>query len=705
MSLVQEVLSSFEAANMEKVNNNLPKLISESLSLKMETVAYLEETYKNYFSRQAVINNLQTKCNILIEQQTELKDSITVVVKKDANKAKLEVLDCSKKQDEINLNLMLCSHLLSIYSCISKITKCQSNKEYLRCVEELEMNESKLSEIKPEYDEIELLTNLSMEFTEVKVNLIERLCGVVNNHIQYSVKDVGSGIMMATINIRERNDEVEEALKALAKLEERITPLDDLIYFIWEHIYSKIVNHSTDLQIEKSDEGGVQIILKFNSEHKDSYSDVFKQIIKVSELLDKHFNCEIKENITILDYVGEDIRDNLSELIIKFCLNDTIPSNEEGLKKYNEVIAATELLQQKLIQTHIFLPETKSILKHAQNIDVHFINKKCKEYLSSAVDLMKEDLHDTVQVGKESDALVNDEFPQSSVSKSVLKLVDLVEKILISASTSSELCAGRLYTTCKNIIYLYGPAICEHHHKLLKSIPQQIAIFYNNCMYMNHEFGLKKWNALLMKLPPSIRSAPFDLGQHSLQCVANDKFEDYVQAQIAQIEKTVNESGILDLMFQQKIEVSTEKAVRQCLRQLELLKTVWQKILNYYMYNKTIGVLLNSLAKTIVTCILTVQDISATGSEQLVDILKVVQARGPKLFTESGEIHMYVDSWDKLYEMGFVLKSNMLDINDRWADGKGPLALHFTADEMKHLIKALFANSDMRAKMLAQIKK
>ena len=68
-----------------------------------------------------------------------------------------------------------------------------------------------------------------------------------------------------------------------------------------------------------------------------------------------------------------------------------------------------------------------------------------------------------------------------------------------------------------------------------------------------------------------------------------------------------------------------------------------------------------------------------------------------------------------------------MDIDDRWCDSKvgfgvllfslkilhilkkcsfvqGPLAMVFTADELKHLIRALFQNTERRAAVMAKIR-
>jgi len=45
----------------------------------------------------------------------------------------------------------------------------------------------------------------------------------------------------------------------------------------------------------------------------------------------------------------------------------------------------------------------------------------------------------------------------------------------------------------------------------------------------------------------------------------------------------------------------------------------------------------------------------------------------------------------------------MKDIENRWADGKGPLANELKVEQIKCLLKALFQNTDRRAALLKHI--
>lgn len=74
------------------------------------------------------------------------------------------------------------------------------------------------------------------------------------------------------------------------------------------------------------------------------------------------------------------------------------------------------------------------------------------------------------------------------------------------------------------------------------------------------------------------------------------------------------------------------KIVRQCMRQLDLLKNVWQTILPEVVYNKSLGTILNDLCDEIIRKVVSREDISSAVANGLVTICEVILERGPPLF-------------------------------------------------------------------------
>lgn len=75
-----------------------------------------------------------------------------------------------------------------------------------------------------------------------------------------------------------------------------------------------------------------------------------------------------------------------------------------------------------------------------------------------------------------------------------------------------------------------------------------------------------------------------------------------------------------------------QKAVRQCIRQLDLLKSVWQTVLPEYIYKSSIGGLVTAFCVEIIKRIFILEDITAEIGSGLVNVINVIKEKAPLLF-------------------------------------------------------------------------
>lgn len=143
------------------------------------------------------------------------------------------------------------------------------------------------------------------------------------------------------------------------------------------------------------------------------------------------------------------------------------------------------------------------------------------------------------------------------------------------------------------------------------------------------------------------------------------------------------------------------KPIRQCLRQLDLLKNVWQTILPSLLYSKTIADLLNVISLNIVKKVSSMEDISASLATYLVELIKTVDEKGQSLFEADTSALVVVPSWQKMLHLQFVLDASLVEITENWKACQ--LTKSFQAEEVKRLIRALFQNTDRRANALSSI--
>jgi len=161
--------------------------------------------------------------------------------------------------------------------------------------------------------------------------------------------------------------------------------------------------------------------------------------------------------------------------------------------------------------------------------------------------------------------------------------------------------------------------------------------------------------------------------------------------------------------------LEVERTMKQILHLLSNLGKVWNGILPVDIYCQSLGALFDDVLQSIAWEVLQLEDISAEEAHQLHSLLSILVQRSSEIFqntqeadSESAEntwdICTVVPHWIRYKELIAILEASLQDIVDRWADGKGPLAHEFTAQEVRGLIRALFQNTDRRAAVLGKIK-
>lgn len=72
-------------------------------------------------------------------------------------------------------------------------------------------------------------------------------------------------------------------------------------------------------------------------------------------------------------------------------------------------------------------------------------------------------------------------------------------------------------------------------------------------------------------------------------------------------------------------------------------------------------------------------------------------------FQEMERITDYVETWKRLQYLKVILNASLQEIIDLWTNETSHLASNYSSDEVRHMIRALFQNTDRRSKALAAI--
>uniref|UniRef100_A0A4W6DFZ4 Centromere/kinetochore protein zw10 homolog n=1 Tax=Lates calcarifer TaxID=8187 RepID=A0A4W6DFZ4_LATCA len=510
---------------------------------------------------------------------------------------------------------------------------------------------------------------------------------------------------------------------------------------------------------EQQDEGTTLALqcLEESHEERSTPSQVYSKLLFILEILhdklekEKSSVCYFSD-VSICDkklsaILGELIWEEISQCIIHDCLLYSIPTNSSQLEKYNTVIKETEEFEKSLKEMEYLQGDSTDLLKYARDVNCHFASKKCKDVIVAARKLMTSKMHNTVKIAPDSklrlpklpapnsEAKVKQEttkeeitmentkqlsawslcLPACRISESVQQLMELALNTLCEAVGSSTQCALQLFFTVRNIFQLFYDVVPTYHKENLLKFPHLAAIQHNNCMYLAHHLltlghhfrahlpqPLSEGVATFVDMVPGFRK----LGA---QC-----FLAQLNVQRAELLERLSTAHNFCNLDDEDNYIAASKAVRQVIHQLKQLGTVWQDVLPVSIYCKAMGNLLNTAIAEVISKIMMLEDISSEDGEHLHTLCQTIIEEGPLVFIPLAEekknkkyqeeVPLYVKKWSTFKELVIVLRANLQEIVDRWADGKGPLALEFSSSEVKNLIRALFQNTERRAVALTKIK-
>lgn len=690
MSLLSDVIEISEEVNINTVDENLPQLWEHVKNIKQEFEDYIQSVYYEYTRKIHENNYLMKKVDNVINKLIEYKRNIENVQLHDTKSCAKDVANQHENLQVLHIQIEQIQQLLNMFHMNEEVLSLINKKKYTAAI----LKSKDIIEIIksiPKEEQLRAIKKLNMKVSEHLLLLDSELVSIFNKNVMYKVDDKGIDVKIQPYNV-----EMEEICFVLyTNSNYQMASINKLLHFIYEDIYKTIIKNSVKVTI-LTESNLYNLNVEIIDNKVPNFEKVFTAILKVTNFFNIYLTYKLNhEDFTLMNYIGDNLAEDVSKLIISDCLEHTIPMSIEELKNYKEIcedIAAFEIQM-----TKYDMPI--KLDKFVEDIDNLFIKKKCESYLKKALDLMKKDLHDYSDVGtpyNPDNIFQSVTFYRCTVSKSTDELLSLIEEMLKLSNILNDNNAI-IIQTIEQICFSYTHVVPEHHKKLLQTIPQQVALFYNNCQYLAYK---------LYNLQEKHNNTDVDFAKSifNLQTIGKDMFNNCVEQNKEQNNTIMNECGLIGVETLEKVDPKMEKCIRQCLRQQELLKTVWQKVLSHTDYNKAIGYILNDLCKFLITRIIKFVDISSVASEQLVELIKMIQTRSLRLFTDPKEINLYVEMWHKFKELEFVLNSNLHGINDRWADGKGPLALQFQPAEMRNLICALFQNTDIRASVLSIIK-
>ncbi|XP_024889791.1 centromere/kinetochore protein zw10 homolog [Temnothorax curvispinosus] len=719
-SFVADVLAT--AGKLEKVNlhKNIAEIQKEITKLEYEVKDFMDDNYVEFNAKLTRDIHLVKKTEQLLEEIGILQSRINDQIKIELSGSTKELKALSQALKESNISLQLSQQLISLHKCIKSIKKTQEEKQYVETAKTLRQMQSLLENPHSLLHDLEIYAAIRDEYCNLSRSCLMEASGLLRDRICWS-NDEKEGKTITSVTIKTEYDDIRELMRGLHIMDHLENELETFSTKLMDHIIKPIIYDHCSVYVVKEKVFTVEILER---KKMPCYKGVLYNLKLLFKFLHQHLNLMIADDETFLRKLQPHLLEQLSRPLIADCISHTIPTSNADLKNFEPVVETINEFQNYLVVIGFLSEDQLFLSEYTNNIDKLFIDRICQDLLAKARNIMRKDLHDSVRYEpQEPPKLINKAFendcelsiekklsdmsfhlPKCQISKNAQETLELARTILDEACDSSDACAVRLFYTCRNVFEMYAGLVPEHHKKFLETIPQQVALFHNNCMYLAHHLLTlaheyrDRFSKIVQRLNLTFADQVMILRDVGSQC-----FLDHMRYQRNIIFDIIKDSGFSGLSQAPQLDPSTERALRQCIRQLELLKTVWLDVLPINIYCKAVGCITNSMIDDLVTKVISAEDIPIDVATELVTLFNMVVKRTPQIFPDQ-QIQQHVRKWGKFLELIKLLGASLKEIEVRWGSGKGPLAQEFTAPQVKQLIRAIFQNTDRRSNLLASIR-
>uniref|UniRef100_A0A8C2ZQT4 Centromere/kinetochore protein zw10 homolog n=1 Tax=Cyclopterus lumpus TaxID=8103 RepID=A0A8C2ZQT4_CYCLU len=749
-SFVTEVLASSGKLEKDDLSSKISKMSRKVEDTKEEVCDMMNKRYSEFLPSLQGSQELMVQVDEVSKEMDGLKNCIETEVS-----SIFDLFECFCGCNNF--------YVIQFHSAMEEFNKALLEKKYVDAANQLERARASVDSLKGwKTSQLLLLSALSSELTVQRENLIYHLGDEWKRLVIWRLPSSKGKVELNLSHACNKDSEAKppallgcvlQALAIQGDLQHKIKLFSQVL--LKTMLKPLVMYPSLSVRVsEQPGEGTIMALQCLQESHneKSTPSQVYSKLLLVLRTLHSHLLGTVRLDVSIGDrklsaILGELIWEEISQCIIHECLLYSIPTNNSQLEKYKTVIKETEEFEKSLKQMEYLQGDSTELLKYARDVNCHFASKKCKDVIVAARKLMTSKMHNTVKITpdyklrlpklpapaselKVKQETIKDEMtmentkqlsawslslPSCRISESVQQLMELALNTLCEAVGSSTQCALQLFFTVRNIFQLFYDVVPTYHKENLLKFPHLAAIQHNNCMYLAHHL-LTLGHHFRARLPQPLSEgvATFVDMVPGFRKLGAQCFLAQMNVQRAEMLERLSTAHNFCNLDDEDNYIAASKAVRQVIHQLKQLGTVWQDVLPVSIYCKAMGNLLNTAITEVIAKIMMLEDISSEDGEHLHTLCQTIIEEGPLVFIPLAEenknkkyqeeVPLYVRKWSTFKELVIVLRANLQEIVDRWADAKGPLASEFSSSEVKNLIRALFQNTERRAVALTKIK-
>eukprot|EP00730_Choanoeca_flexa_P017063 TRINITY_DN8168_c0_g1_i1.p1 TRINITY_DN8168_c0_g1~~TRINITY_DN8168_c0_g1_i1.p1 ORF type:complete len:746 (+),score=174.94 TRINITY_DN8168_c0_g1_i1:28-2238(+) len=417
---------------------------------------------------------------------------------------------------------------------------------------------------------------------------------------------------------------------------------------------------------------------------------------------------------------GQILYKEVAVLLVKNSLAAAVPSSEAEAAAYDIVSkAATETELAMIASMNLENDDCIVLRDYVADKFATQSNKKRQSILAEARELMLSDNFNTIEVSHatergspfEANIQLGDgkvaeqvyRMPTLQVSTTTKQLMDLIYSTLDEIPSSNPDAAVQLFYTVRDILDLFRAVVPAHSKAALEGVPQPAVVFHNDCCYIAHHL-LSLGHAFKPHLPSDVGAVATFV---DLVAVFRGLGEEYLMSMLRKqhdlLMTTLSTINGFANTHQTERYVEVETGLKQTIHELTILAKVWKGLMTPELFRMVMDTLVSGVMEAIMAQIMAMDDISEDETHQLHDLMRFLSESVEPIFKVREHPQLKADeqvqAWPKFQQLQEFLTARLTVIIDKFNANEWL----FTGDELRGLVRALFAESERRNKFLQQI--
>lgn len=747
-SLVASIVQKVGTYDQQVLDESLEKLSKKSGHLKRELYELVKDHYVEFTSHVTTTVALEQRVKDLRLEHQKLATQIEEELANKIAQSRGEKEGFESKLAETRSRIQLVQQLVNIYHALEASKAELQSDRFLSAAQSLCKATESLSEMAGEGCEAKVFTALKSEYAQVTSDLTLKLQEKWQGFVSWSPKILPSepnlnvlcGVELHIPSHSPTQDqqrgEVVAAMKLLTSADVWEQRVRLFAQTLLQRVIKPLIVHPSLEVCQLGNKKG-ELVLSLRKLPEDSGTmlpELYDMLVLVLTAMSRVVSKEHKEEW--LRMLGENLRPEVEELIVAHRLSTSIPRSSAELAEYETVRAKTEAFEATLADLGV--GRVSGLSEFTADVNVHFVSQKSQDMLAKARSILLQPIHDTVMVGKvDPFAKLQDilpapspsqdldhrmgeldigsltfSFPQCAVSSCVQEFIDHLYKTLEECARSAEPSAtAQLFRVARSMVELFRAVLFTQHRRATAELPRVAALQHNNCLYLAHHL-VTLGHQFHSRLPPPLNSqASTFVDQVPLvRSLGEECFLSETRKQSVQLLEFLKSFATFSDVSRNAQRERVRHALQGALLHVGKLSKVYLEVLPPVIHHKAMGGLVDVLLVEILRMVLSMEDITADDATELHTILSGLMDRVPPVLmlsdaeraTESAGD--YCKSWERMKRLLEVLNAATLeDVVDMWDHGKGELAQEFSVRETRGLIKALFSNTERRARALNKI--